>query len=593
VAAGLVAFGLSVPAIATASSRRVCDAHQRGAALVTRFVVVYRVGFDPTTYFACWRPSGSGVVLGDQVPSDPTYGSGPSIAHFRAAGAYVAAEGSSGDAGFNECSKYGDSRTCPPPTTWIRVVEASTRRQVDLSGHDLTAGGVVSGAGALAWLEASSGSFELWATSLDPRGRRGFATAPSIIDRGAVDPGSLRFVGRTLSWARDGDKHRQVVPHISSAVPERLSWSPPVLIEPASGILNGLSCPSALLCVAVDSAGNVISSTDPSGGVGAWRSASVDGTGRLVGVSCASPSMCVAVDGAGNAVSSTHPTGGSSAWTISPADSMHGLEAVSCPSVSLCVAVGGDDIATSTNPVGGSGGWQVAQLADPNFIFDVSCATATLCLAVDVGGNVLTSTNPTGGSSAWTLVHFDYPLQGLDGVACASASTCVAVDSPGENLLTSTDPTAGASTWKLTSGYGYWVRSASCPAPSLCVLVGDSGAVVSIDPAAGPFAWRAVRAGPNALDGVSCPSVSLCVAVDTVGDALVGRAHTSTQDQSTTDAGLRGRVTGAAGLGPSSRAPMRPLRDKRRRCCDPRLERLPRDQRQHRSSENVKSSDVV
>jgi hypothetical protein len=63
-------------------------------------------------------------------------------------------------------------------------------------------------------------------------------------------------------------------------------------------------------------------------------------------VSCSSATSCVAVDGNGNVVTTTNPTGGASAWTTSDAAGSADMTAVACPSASLCVAVdyGGDVI---------------------------------------------------------------------------------------------------------------------------------------------------------------------------------------------------------------------------------------------------------
>jgi hypothetical protein len=124
------------------------------------------------------------------------------------------------------------------------------------------------------------------------------------------------------------------------------------------------------MCVAgVGRDGNILTSTDPTGGKGAWRKAKLE-DGSLQAVSCPSVSMCVAGDDAGNILTSIDPTGGKRAWTKAPAD--HGgfpapaLGAVSCPSVSLCVA--GDsngDILTSTDPTGGASAWSNATVDVP------------------------------------------------------------------------------------------------------------------------------------------------------------------------------------------------------------------------------------
>jgi hypothetical protein len=109
-----------------------------------------------------------------------------------------------------------------------------------------------------------------------------------------------------------------------------LSWSSPALVDgqPPYAMpkaLSAVSCPSGSLCVGVDYWGNVVTATDPTGGASAWTVAPVDPNGpalgfvdqpSLTGVSCPSVSLCVAVDRAGNVLTSANPTGGSSAWTV-------------------------------------------------------------------------------------------------------------------------------------------------------------------------------------------------------------------------------------------------------------------------------------
>lgn len=93
----------------------------------------------------------------------------------------------------------------------------------------------------------------------------------------------------------------------------------------ASHNLTSVSCPSSTLCIGVDDYGDVITSTNPSGGAAAWRLTNVDSNNEAIangvgvalnGVSCPSSTLCVAVDDLGNAVTSTNPTGGAAAWTV-------------------------------------------------------------------------------------------------------------------------------------------------------------------------------------------------------------------------------------------------------------------------------------
>src|SRR4051794_15677692 len=97
------------------------------------------------------------------------------------------------------------------------------------------------------------------------------------------------------------------------AASDPLAWSAPALIDSAPpfgapGALLGMSCPSASLCVAVDNAGRIVSSTDPTGGAGAWTLAYAIEAVSLYGVSCPSTSLCVAVASSGDVLTSTDPT---------------------------------------------------------------------------------------------------------------------------------------------------------------------------------------------------------------------------------------------------------------------------------------------
>jgi hypothetical protein len=102
-----------------------------------------------------------------------------------------------------------------------------------------------------------------------------------------------------------------------------------------------------------------------------WRVVS-PGTGLPVkGVSCPSPDACAAIDNNADVLASTDPTAGPGAWwfeNVLPfgwegAGFGNGMFGISCPSMSLCAAAGQDhQIIVSTDPfvrdpvVGGRGG---------------------------------------------------------------------------------------------------------------------------------------------------------------------------------------------------------------------------------------------
>jgi hypothetical protein len=313
-----------------------------------------------------------------------------------------------------------------------------------------------------------------------------------------------------------------------------------------------VSCPTSGLCVAVGAAGEVVTSSNPTGGTSAWTMTRVDGSNVVSGVSCAGSSFCAAVDQVGNVVTSGNPTGGAPAWTVTHIDGSNCavsastaapcfLTGVSCPAVDLCVAVDGNgNVVTSNKPTGAGADWIVSHI-DGNFLSAVSCPSSSLCVALDIVGNVVTSTNPTGGSGAWSVAHVDgsscvvtetgAPCY-LSSVSCPSVDLCVAVDESG-NVVTSTKPTGGAAAWKVTNlnnGGLYDPYSlhagVSCLTSRLCVGVGnDSEArgfeISSTDPTGGPTAWtRTIHIGGSILNSVSCPGSNLCVAVSYWGDAV-------------------------------------------------------------------------
>ncbi len=72
----------------------------------------------------------------------------------------------------------------------------------------------------------------------------------------------------------------------------------------AGNQLSAVSCATASLCVAVDLAGNVLSSANPASGAGAW-SAQRHVDPDLISVSCAPDGVCLAGDAYGSVVIGT------------------------------------------------------------------------------------------------------------------------------------------------------------------------------------------------------------------------------------------------------------------------------------------------
>jgi len=358
----------------------------------------------------------------------------------------------------------------------------------------------------------------------------------------------------------------------TQAYASSLSWSEPAFVDhpdASSGVaLSGIDCPSTGLCVAVDDSGNVVTSTNPTGGASAWTVTKIDSyfmaNNILEGISCPSTSLCVAVDGNGNIVTSTNLTGVASSWHLVHLEAVGDVREVSCPSAELCVIVdGAGDVISSTEPTGGATAWTTTHVdsnGSSGELSGISCPSTKLCVAVDRKGDVLTSTDPTGGSGEWTSTKIDSEegdFTSLSAVSCPSVGLCVAVDESG-NLFTSTNPTGGMSAWysTATSLTNFGFDSVSCNSAILCVAAGPEGSVLTAtDPTGGKEAWTAANVdGTNVFTGVSCPSTELCVAVDEQGNVLVGTAKDNVEESKGKEEPKIGDSGGSGGGGATTTA---------------------------------------
>jgi hypothetical protein len=314
------------------------------------------------------------------------------------------------------------------------------------------------------------------------------------------------------------------------------AWSSPALVDHAPPFATShdtmaISCPSETLCVAVDAAGNAVTSHDPAAATPTWSLPGVvDPNGAfLTAVSCPSTSLCVAVGDLGTVMISRNPAADAPTWsapvTIDPvpdATPPNGLNSLSCPSTSLCVAVNNvGDAIVSTNPAADTPVWTrtPAHIA-AHGLNSVSCASTALCVAVDNQGGLVITTNPTAATPTWKpYVDVDVDAAGhvLNGISCPSTTLCVAVDDAG-NVLTSTNPTAVTPSWSVTQASTDALRAVSCPSSALCVAVGNVGnLVVSTAPAASAWVQKGGIGAGNHLVALACPTAALCIALPQFG----------------------------------------------------------------------------
>jgi hypothetical protein len=265
--------------------------------------------------------------------------------------------------------------------------------------------------------------------------------------------------------------------------------------------IQEVSCPSSGLCVGVTDQGNIYTSTNPTGPASAWTTTDVDVDGpniHLEGISCPTTGLCVAVTGgrndSGKVFTSTNPTGGFGAWQIAELGESLDLRGISCASPTLCVATGHHgEVVTSTNPTGGAAAWApIGTPGGPGGLEGISCMPG-LCVTGNTGGNVLTSTVP--GFGTWNSTPGGGSVQ-ITGAACASVAKCVVVDNNGD-VLVSTEANVPHPYWSFdnllpyTPAEGNALFGAACPG-TYCVLVGTHGQILTN---AEPFAIPPPNAG--------------------------------------------------------------------------------------------------
>jgi YVTN family beta-propeller protein len=341
-----------------------------------------------------------------------------------------------------------------------------------------------------------------------------------------------------------------LLPGTAGAATSPFTWGPGFMPDRVAPVgsnsaisLNDVSCPSSALCVAVDSLGNVVTSTNPtalSGQQGAepgsgatWTPLTIDPGVSLNGVSCPSTGLCVAVGTDGSVAISTDPTDGSSAnWTVTQVDGA-ALNAVSCPSMSLCALVDDNgNVLTSTTPATAPN-WVLAA-ADPGAsLRAISCTPAgELCVAADDAGSVVSSTDPTGGAATWTVNDID-PGSGLAGVSCPSTTLCLATNNQ-SNVFTSIDPADGPRASWTVKQLPFGGGPIYCTTAPLC-LVGGRDPQGSTNPAAdsggGPGSgatWTSFSPGTFNDTRFTCAAdTSLCEAVDSFGSFAASTSPTA------------------------------------------------------------------
>jgi len=206
--------------------------------------------------------------------------------------------------------------------------------------------------------------------------------------------------------------------------------------------LTGVSCPSRSLCVVVDNSGNAITSTNPSQGASAWTLHRIDSgidygcyhyneTGPqcipgLVAVSCATTTKCVAIDWAGGILTTHDPTG-TAGWGGGQQPASSSFDELACPSSRACLL---SQLYSGQIFLLRRRGLTEGVNLDPSgVITGLWCEPARICFATtqpNTSGTtrLLESVKPTAPRPAWK--HAYTPPHPISAISCPSANLCLA-----------------------------------------------------------------------------------------------------------------------------------------------------------------------
>ncbi|MDX6698899.1 MAG: hypothetical protein QOE65_2296 [Solirubrobacteraceae bacterium] len=146
----------------------------------------------------------------------------------------------------------------------------------------------------------------------------------------------------------------------------------------------------------------------------------------------------------------------------------------------------------------------------------IACPSATRCVAVTDAGQEVTFDPAAVGTPSAVVVDAGKTLYG---VACPTPTQCTAVDDSGHQVTF--DPTNAAATANLTTILPGAVRAIACPAATQCTAVGDASKALTFNPASPPNVAGGTATGAvGELFGIACPSVTQCAAVSQRGDLV-------------------------------------------------------------------------
>jgi photosystem II stability/assembly factor-like uncharacterized protein len=288
-----------------------------------------------------------------------------------------------------------------------------------------------------------------------------------------------------------------------------------------------IACTTRKTCMIIEQGSNGVVETTDAGRVWSTRSWSA-GIFGFNDVACPSTTSCYAATG--NGILATRDSGSSWQWQTLPANAL-GASAITCPSVSTCYAV----IGTTTQNVGevvattNSGSTWTVVTSRP--VSDITCPSTTTCYAIGVypsaGGSPEVTTDS---GRTWKVAPSLPDNAELTAVGCGSVSSCYALGMSGG--LATTD---SGNTWTseiLPAGIEPVLEGMACATAITCVAVGqnvincvylqceENGTLAAVVTRDGGARWNGYAVPANdSLNAVACPSEGACYAVGFLGSA--------------------------------------------------------------------------
>jgi len=333
------------------------------------------------------------------------------------------------------------------------------------------------------------------------------------------------------------------------------AWHAQPVPNPArasANYLSGVSCPSASDCTAVGQ-GNGDGTPFALGERwrdGRWRLQAVPAPvgaaeNQLNGIACPATGRCLAVGTVGptrGVVSTEALRWNGRSWHLQHIPTLPGanLNAVSCASETDCVAVGASNAGTLAERWNGED-WTIQATPNPpgsasGGFTGVACTSASFCVAVgfrlDSAGNPVATLAERWNGKSWAIQPTPNPApgSGFGGVACTSASFCVAVGGGPVDRRTLAERWNGRS-WAIqrtpNPSQGGGLAAVSCTSTVACTAVADLGAAERWNGAKWTIQPTPSTGSPGSrFNTVACTSASSCTAAgeltDSAGNAFFG-----------------------------------------------------------------------